>query len=121
MVQVYKIDEKGFYIFETDCVEEPNELEITNPCNTCEENTFYKPKWTGEMWVEGATQEEIDEINKIDICPTKTLEERLEEAEQRLTESEEEKKLLKAQVEANTSTQEFLESCLMEMAEVVYA
>ena len=65
---------------------------------------------------------------QIDICPPKTLEQRLEEAEQklveteqRLTESEEEKKLLKAQVEANTSTQEFLESCLMEIAEVVYA
>ncbi len=68
MIQVYKIDENGFYTFETDRVEEPNELEITTPCNTCEENTFYKPKWTGETWVEGATQEEIDEINKIDIC-----------------------------------------------------
>lgn len=54
------------------------------------------------------------EGNKIDICPVKTVEERLEEAEQ-------ENKLLKAQVEANASNQEFLESCLMEMAGVVYA
>ncbi len=121
MIQVYKINENGFYTSETYCVEEPNEFEITTPCNTCEENTFYKPKWTGETWVEGAKQEEIDEINKIDICPPKTVEERLEEAEQKLAESEEEKKLLKAQVEANASSYEFLESCVMEMAGKVYA
>ena len=64
MIQVFKIDEKGFYTFETYPVEEPNEFEITTPVNTCQENTFYKPKWNGVKWVEGATQIEIDEINK---------------------------------------------------------
>lgn len=34
---------------------------------------------------------------------------------------ENENKLLKAQVEATTSNQEFLENCLMEMANIVYA
>lgn len=68
------------------------------------------------------TAEEMREAeNKIDICPTKTVEQRLEEAEQKLAESEEEKKLLKAQVEANASSYEFLESCVMEMAGKVYA
>ena len=121
MIQVWKIDEYGFYIFETDYVEEPNEFEITTPCNTCEENTFYKPKWTGETWVEGATQEEIDDINKIDICPPKTVEERLAEAEQKLAESEEEKKLLKAQVEVLSNTTDFHEELIAEMASKVYA
>lgn len=71
MIQVYKIDENGFYTFETYDVEEPNEFEITTPCKTCEDNDFYKPKWTGETWVEGATEEEIrewEEQDKIDIC-----------------------------------------------------
>lgn len=114
MIQVYKINEQGFYTFETYPVEEPSEFEITIPCNTCEEDDFYKPKWDGEKWIEGATQEEIEEINKIDICPVKTVEERLEEAEQ-------ENNLLKAQVEANATNNEFLESCIMEMAQMVYA
>lgn len=120
-MQVYKINESGFYIFETYFIEESNEFEISEPCNTSEGNTFYKPKWDGEKWTEGATQDEIDEINKIDICPTKTVEERLEEAEQRLAEKDQENKMLKAQVEANASSYEFLESCIMEMAEKVYA
>lgn len=66
-------------------------------------------------------EKELKRREQIDICPTKTLEERLEEAEQKLAESEEEKKLLKAQVEANASSYEFLESCVMEMAGKVYA
>lgn len=68
------------------------------------------------------TAEEMREAeNKIDICPPKTLEERLEEAEQKLAEKDQENKMLKAQVEANASSYEFLESCIMEMAEKVYA
>ncbi len=124
MIQVYKIDENGFYTFETYCVEEANEFEITTPCNTCEDNDFYKPKWTGETWVEGATEEEIrewEEQDKIDICPTKTVEQRLEEAEQKLAESEEEKKLLKAQVEVLSNTTDFHEELIAEMASKVYA
>lgn len=121
MIQVYKIDEYGFYTFETYKVEEPNEFEITTPCKTCEEDDFYKPKWEGDRWVEGATQEDINEINKIDICPTKTLEERVEELEQENKLLKQENKMLYTQVEANASNNEFLESCMMEMAQVVYA
>lgn len=54
------------------------------------------------------------EQNKIDICPPKTLEERLEEAEQ-------ENKLLKAQVEALNSTTDFHEELIAEMAMMLYA
>lgn len=121
MIQIYKIDENGLYTFETYFVEEPNEFEITIPCNTCEEDDFYKPKWDGEKWIEGATQEEIEEINKIDICPTKTIEERIEELEQENELLKQENQMLHTQVEATTQNQEFVESCLMEMAQVVYA
>ena len=40
---------------------------------------LYKPKWNGE-WVEGATQEEIDELTK-PKPQEPTVEERLEETE----------------------------------------
>ena len=76
------------------------------------------------------TDEEIEQLEKeqIDICPPKTLEERVEELEQENTLLKQEKNLLKqenkllhTQVEANASNNEFLESCMMEMAQVVYA
>lgn len=72
MIQVWLIDENGFYTGVMDFVENPNENEIP-----ILPNGFYKPKWDGEKWTEGATQEEIDEINKIDICPGPTVEEQL--------------------------------------------
>lgn len=40
----------------------------------------HKPKWDGEKWIEGATQEEIDEITKVDPLPP-THEERIKELE----------------------------------------
>lgn len=68
------------------------------------------------------TAEEMREAeNKIDICPPKTVEERLAEAEQKLAESEEEKKLLKAQVEVLSNTTDFHEELIAEMASKVYA
>lgn len=41
---------------------------------------YHKPKWDGEKWTEGATQEEIDEITKVDPLPP-THEERIKELE----------------------------------------
>lgn len=88
-------------------------------------NSMLKPRWDfeNEVWIEAATDEEIEEIKppQIDICPGKTIEERLEEAEQKLAESEEEKKLLKAQVEALSQTTDFHEELIVEMANKVYA
>ncbi len=40
---------------------------------------FYQPKWNGEVWVEGATQEYIDSLQPAPQEPT--LEERLEALE----------------------------------------
>lgn len=58
--QVYKIDDNGFYV-EPVLVSVDEELtedlvEIPFP------NGLYRPKWTGTEWIEGATQEEIDNI-----------------------------------------------------------
>ena len=44
---------------------------------------FYKPKWDGEKWVEGFTQEEIDELTKIQPHEP-TVEERWEQTEELL-------------------------------------
>ena len=66
-------------------------------------------------------KEWLENKDKIDICPPKTVEERLAEAEQKLAESEEEKKLLKAQVEVLSNTTDFHEELIAEMASKVYA
>lgn len=50
---------------------------------------FYKPKWTGTKWIEGATREEIDKITKPQpITPTETeiLQQRLADVEVMLLE-----------------------------------
>ena len=44
---------------------------------------LYKAKWNGEKWVEGATQEEIDELTKPQPQEP-TIEERLEQTEELL-------------------------------------
>ena len=71
--------------------------ELEYGLNTEPAQGFYKPKWSGEItedeegniivgegeWVEGATQEEIDELTKPQ--PQKpTIEERLEQTEELL-------------------------------------
>lgn len=74
MVQVYLIDDNGFYIGDS-LVKDP-ELMITTPITT----GFIKPKWNGTEWTEGATEEEIEawkQANKIDICNEPTLQEQL--------------------------------------------
>ena len=48
---------------------------IETPCLT----PFYKPKWNGEEWVEGATQEYIDSVKNMVV--ELTLEERLQALE----------------------------------------
>ena len=44
---------------------------------------LYAPKWNGDKWVEGATQEEIDELTKPQPQEP-TIEERLEQTEELL-------------------------------------
>lgn len=80
---------------------------------------LYKPRYDFNLksWIETATEEEVQQINtpkQIDNCPQLTLGDKI-------TILEHENSLLKAQVEANATNNEFLESCIMEMAQMVYA
>lgn len=59
--KAYKIDKEYFYV-EDYIYEEGQELE-DNIITTEIIQGFYKPKWNGTEWVEGATQEYIDSIN----------------------------------------------------------
>ena len=75
MNQYFLVDENGFPDYETskvfgDKVEDGYILGWTTP--------FYKPRWNGDEWVEGATEEEIEEI----LRPVKDIfEERKEQTE----------------------------------------
>lgn len=85
--QVYEIGEGGFlkeiYIESVDengkiLDENKNHFISIDP-----PSGLFKPKWTGEEWVEGATQEEIDEITKVEPSPP-TAEERINALEEAL-------------------------------------
>ena len=76
---VYKIDEEGFILWETGLVidedEEIPEGYYLQPLYEENQPAFYRPKWDGEKWIEGATQEEIDELRQQSMLPT--LEDRI--------------------------------------------
>lgn len=55
--QVWRIDDNGFYTGESYFVEEPSENEISEPIFV----GYVKPKWNGLEWMEGATEQEIQE------------------------------------------------------------
>lgn len=85
-MQIWEIDNIGFFTGKTSIVDDENltEFDVSTPVNTDETNTFYKPKWTGSEWVEGWTQEEIDEYIATLPAPPEvlpSLEERLQSAE----------------------------------------
>ena len=73
MIFVRKIDENGMFV-EDAFVEELTPCTIETPCPA----GFYRPKWNGEEWVEGATQEYIDSLQ---VVEEPTLEERLQALE----------------------------------------
>lgn len=64
-MHAYEIDNNGYIIINYDVIN--GDVEIPDGCITVQlpqPLLFYKPKWTGTEWVEGATKEEIDEITK---------------------------------------------------------
>ena len=75
MIFVRMIDKQGFFI-EDAFVSVLTEFTIQESCP----GGFYLPKWDGEQWVEGKTQEEIDAI-KAAVVAGSTLEERVDEVE----------------------------------------
>lgn len=70
-----KISEDGFFIKDVILKEQPKividgkeVLDKTYISKQCE--GLYKPKWEGTNWVEGATEEEINDITSIEHQPT---------------------------------------------------
>lgn len=82
--QVYEIDNNGFlkeiYVAEVSengkilDADKIHFISIDPPHGTI------KPRWTGSKWIEGATQEEIDELTKVEPSPL-SQEERIRELE----------------------------------------
>lgn len=76
MRKVIKIDSNGYFI--EDVILENEEI-TPEECIEIEcPQGFYKPRWDGSRWIEGLTQEEIEELKKIGTTPQEpSLEERL--------------------------------------------
>lgn len=74
---IYKTDEDGFVVFRDNKVIEPYRYKNGEPIYEIPDGyvdtplpgdehrkpSLYKPRWTGEEWIEGMTQEEIDNLN----------------------------------------------------------
>lgn len=78
MIIGHTIDGNGFY---TGDVLADSGI-VPNVLTRCP-NGFYKPKWNGIAWVEGLTQQEIDDLKNTPVTPS--VEERLQAAEEVLT------------------------------------
>lgn len=60
MIQVYRIDEEGYFV---EPVLVPDEKSIPEDCVTeFPSYGLFKPKWDGGRWVEGLSEEEIKAI-----------------------------------------------------------
>lgn len=57
--QYYKINRDGYLIEIIAAEVNPGGLIAVDP-----PNGLYKPQWVGDKWVNGLTQQEIDELNK---------------------------------------------------------
>lgn len=67
-MKLLKINSNGMFLEDLIVEEKPQNMSnlIETPCPS----GFYHPKWDGENWVEGLTQEEIDELNNQPQEPT---------------------------------------------------
>lgn len=76
MRKVLKIDDNGYFI--EDVILENEEITPEGCIEVECPQGFYKPRWDGSRWIEGLTQEEIEELKKIGMTPQEpSLEERL--------------------------------------------
>lgn len=74
----YKIDAEGYII---DNYVVGGDVTVPDECITVQlpqPLLFYRPKWSGVKWIEGATQEEIDEITKVESMPPTETEQTIE-------------------------------------------
>lgn len=91
--QVYEVDSDGFlieiYVADVDGDGNIQDEDKKNCISVDPPHGLYKPKWSGSEWIEGATQEEIDELTKQQpVLPSQTeiLEQRLSDVEVMLVE-----------------------------------
>lgn len=91
--QIYEIDENGF-IHEIYVGEFDTSGNLLNPMGDFittdlpQPLPYYKPKWNGTQWIEGATQEEIAEMIKPLPIVLTPLEQALEDVINRLVATE---------------------------------
>ena len=75
MIQVWLLDENNYFTGESIFVEEVTEQMTTEPLLI----GYVKAKWTGNEWVEGATEEELKEWEEAQPKPQKTEQEFMKE------------------------------------------
>ncbi len=85
-------------------------LEVSPPANLA------KPRWNGEAWEETATAEEIEKWKQENL-----MTEMGSSSPSPLEVLQAENSLLRAQITAASSRQDFLEDCMAEMAAQVYS
>lgn len=91
--QVYEIDGNGLlkeiYVAEVDENGKILDEDKVDFISIDPPHGLFKPKWNGTEWIEGATQEEIDELTKVEPSPpsqAEILEQRLADLELMLAE-----------------------------------
>lgn len=74
--QVYELTPEGFIkeIYVSNVVDGVILDEDKQGYITVDHPPFYKPRWVNGEWIEGATQEEIDEITKVEPSPPTEIE-----------------------------------------------
>ena len=62
MIQVWKIDNEGYFTGESDFKEERelNQFDVTEAIDV----GYIKPRWSGSKWIEGATEEQIKQFEE---------------------------------------------------------
>lgn len=78
---VYEVDADGFIVndYMSELLEEIPDDFITVQVP---QGAFYRSKWTGEEWIEGATPEEIEEMKKpLPVSPSEFDKLRMEQAQ----------------------------------------
>lgn len=70
MKKVLRIDIEGFFL--EDIILEDDDDITPSDCVEIEcPEGFYRPRWDGQRWIEGLTQEEIEELKKQPIPKSK--------------------------------------------------
>ena len=63
----FKVNKEGFII--DSLVVNESQKKVDEITAEIPSEVVYKPKWNGTKWIEGATQEEIDELTKPQPMP----------------------------------------------------